>query len=429
MGSSTESESKPLLAGASKVVITPPAELQPVWLAGLGPGNRPSEGVHDDLYACALALSDGTATCVFVALDLIGYLQNETRALREQVEGANPDHIAICCTHQHSGPDTIGLWGPAQLQSGVSPAYMDFLRERVHEALAAAIHDLRRAKLALGSAQAEQGLVSNVRAGGALDNEVSVMQARDAQTGLPIATLVNFAAHPEILWYESRLLTAEFPGYLRRELEKQGGMGLFFNGAAGGMVTPNVTGNTFAEAERVGVSLAQTALSALGRAEEVDSLQIAARREFVEIAPDNELMKLGTQMGFLKYDLTEAGSFRAEVQAFQLRATTAVDGSRLAVSGSSRPVNRQPSTVNRPLAQIACFPGEPVPELGLRVKAAMTAPYRFVFGLANDELGYLLLPEHYGTEEYKLETRSCLGKQAGRSATEGLERMLGGCDT
>lgn len=397
-----------------------------MWLAGLGPGNRPSEGVHDDLHACALALSSGPATCVFVALDLIGCLQNETRLLRDQVEGARPDHIAICCTHQHSGPDTIGLWGPTQLQSGVSAEYMDFLRERVREALTTSIQKLRRAKLAIGSAQAEEGLVKNVRAGGALDTEVSVMQARDAGTAEPIATLVNLAAHPEILWYESRLLTSDFPAYLRREVEEQGGIGLFVNGALGGMVTPDVTENTFAQAERVGVSLGKSALSALDSAQEVDSLEIAARRRFVEVEPDNELMKLGTQMGFLKYDLTEGGSFRAEVQVFHLGTSSQVSGFRCQDGGrpESEAGNLEPDTCNLPLAQIACFPGEPVPELGLRVKAAMTAPHKFVFGLANDELGYLVLPEQYGTEEYKLETRSCMGREAGTRLAEALEGLL-----
>jgi hypothetical protein len=65
-----------------------------------------------------------------------------------------------------------------------------------------------------------------------------------------------------------------------------------------------------------------------------------------------------------------------------------------------------------------------VPELGLRVKRAMTAKHRLVFGLANDELGYLVLPEQYGTQEYQLETRSCMGSSAGVALTEALERMV-----
>ncbi len=400
-----------LFAGAAKVVITPPDDHQPVWLAGLGPGNRPSEGVHDDLYASALALRAGDEQLVWVALDLIGYLQNETRALRNQIEGLRPEQIAICCTHQHSGPDTLGIWGPGQLQSGVSERYMALLRDRVRQAIVNAVHNYRRARLLVGSVDVAGGLVRNAREGGALDRQLSVVQARATQDDEPIATLANFAAHPEILWYESRLLTADFPGYLRRELEKGGGVGLFVNGALGGMVTPSVTENTFQEAERIGTALAEAAAAALDEADVVDRLAIASRRGFVDVVPDNELMKMAAGVGFLKYDLTPEGRFRCEVQVFEMRDASTED--------------RTLNTANRALLQVACYPGEPVPELGLRAKQAMTAKHRLVFGLANDELGYLLLPEQYGTEEYELETRSCMGKQAGVVLTEALERLLG----
>ena len=392
-----------LFAGAAQVPITPPDDLQPVWLAGLGPGNRPSEGVHDDLYASALALRAGDQQIVWVALDLIGYAQNEARALRDQIEGLRPEQIAICCTHQHSGPDTLGLWGPGQLQSGVSEPYMAFLRGRVRQAIVNALHNCRRARLLVSSVDVPAGLVKNVRQGGALDPAMVVFQARSLDQDEPIATLVNFAAHPEILWYESRLLTSDFPHYLRQELEQDGGVGVFVNGALGGMVTPNVTENTFAEAERIGRALGKAAREALRRADSADEVTLSARREFVEVEPDNELMKMGTAMGFLKYDLTAEGRFRCELQVFGVR---------------------EPKTENRPLAQVACYPGEPVPELGLRVKRAMTAKHRLVFGLANDELGYLVLPEQYGTQEYQLETRSCMGSSAGVALTEALERMV-----
>jgi hypothetical protein len=72
----------PWKAGAAVVDITPDG---PMWLAGYGGRNRPSEGVAQRLFAKALAIEDGAgAQMVFVTLDLI----HVPRALREGVESA-----------------------------------------------------------------------------------------------------------------------------------------------------------------------------------------------------------------------------------------------------------------------------------------------------------------------------------------------------
>ena len=65
-----------LKAGAAKRIITPRGNL---FLAGYGPvflpwGHRKSTGVHDDIYARCLALSDDQTTLAFVALDFISFI-------------------------------------------------------------------------------------------------------------------------------------------------------------------------------------------------------------------------------------------------------------------------------------------------------------------------------------------------------------------
>src|SRR2546426_47944 len=56
-----------LTAGLCRVVITPPIGIGMVGFAGRGP----SEGVHDDLMATVLAVSDGERGLALVALDLL----------------------------------------------------------------------------------------------------------------------------------------------------------------------------------------------------------------------------------------------------------------------------------------------------------------------------------------------------------------------
>ena len=386
----------PLSAGTATRAITPPPELQPGYLAGFQPGNRLSEGVHDDLHARALALSDGTTTVVLAALDLIGYTQGETRPLRTQIGEADEAHIILAATHTHSGPDTIGLWGPSLLESGVSEAYMAFLRGRVREAILAAIADLAPAELTAAAGRLPDGLLKNIRVPDLLDREISVLRAQRPD-GSTIATLVHFAAHPEILVYDNRLISSDFPHYLRDRVEAElGGSALFLNGALGGMVTPDVSANTFAEAERVGHAAAEAALSALKAAQPVSRADIVAGRAFVHIPPENELLKAAVAMGIIKADVTTEGDFRAEVHHLRIGEA----------------------------AEIVTLPGEAFPSVGLRLKESMAAPVRFVIGLANDELGYMMPPEDYGKDLYSLERRSCVGPLAAERCQAALQELM-----
>ncbi len=56
-----------LRVGHGRVCITPPVG---TFLMGYASRTQPSEGVHDDLFANAVAISDGAQRVVIVALDV-----------------------------------------------------------------------------------------------------------------------------------------------------------------------------------------------------------------------------------------------------------------------------------------------------------------------------------------------------------------------
>ena len=113
--------------GYAQSIITPSLD-DPVYLAGFGQ-NRIAESIHDDLYARALALSDGKTSIVLCALDLIGFFQNDVRDVIDRVKAEHPDtQIVMASTHTHHGPDTQGLWGPDNKTSGVDETYIDDFR-------------------------------------------------------------------------------------------------------------------------------------------------------------------------------------------------------------------------------------------------------------------------------------------------------------
>ena len=120
--------------------ITPSLD-RPVYLAGLRQ-NRRAETIHDDLYVRALALSDSNQTLVLCALDLIGFFRSDaleviskTLKVSETFRVSGDLEIIIASTFTHHGPDTIGLWGPNMNTSGVDPAYMAGLKEKIVEVI------------------------------------------------------------------------------------------------------------------------------------------------------------------------------------------------------------------------------------------------------------------------------------------------------
>ncbi len=94
----------PLYAGAARVKLDPPA-----GLAMLGYGNRVGRnaGVHDDLAAQALVLSDGANKVAIAGVDLLAIGIRIADDIRERVAastGIPADSILVCATHTHSAP-------------------------------------------------------------------------------------------------------------------------------------------------------------------------------------------------------------------------------------------------------------------------------------------------------------------------------------
>ena len=75
---------------------------------------------------------------LLVTLDLVGYFNNEIQTARSLVDPARGiESITVTSTHNHEGPDTMGLWGPDQTTTGADLGYLDFVNEQI----AGCIHD------------------------------------------------------------------------------------------------------------------------------------------------------------------------------------------------------------------------------------------------------------------------------------------------
>jgi hypothetical protein len=370
----------PIRVGVAKATLTPEKPGQ--WIAGYG-DNRPAEGNHDDIWTRAMAIGDGETTIVIVANDLVGLFYPDAREIAANVQGVPADNVIITCTHVHSAPDVLGLWGPNRMTGGVDPAYLDMVKRRIARVANAALGNMQPAKLRFARAEAPPKTGYNCRERELVDPEISMVQAVTLD-GEPLCTLVNYACHPEVLQTESRLITSDWVHYLREEMEPAGaGDVLLVNGALGGMVTPEIEESTFAEAERVGRALGKAALDGLKTTEGIAEADVRFVRATFDLPFDNPGLAMLAQLGVINRAPSEEGTLK-----------TTVIGARIGP------------------AQFASLPGEALPKVGLAVKGLMTAKYRFFFGLCDDELGYLLHAEAVDNPLYRYEQSMSANPQA-----------------
>lgn len=389
-GAAPRGAPRSLEAGVASRTITPP--LKPdKFIAGYS-GNRVAEKVHDALYARTLALRAGDTTVALCTVDLVGLLRPDIQLIREHVNGLPPEHIIISSTHTHSGPDTIGLWGATHFETGVNAEYMSFLREQIALCITEAIRALEPAEIRFATAKQPPKTAKNSRAADEIDTDIEIVQVRKPG-GEIMATLVNWGCHPEVL--NEHTITSDVAGYLRRQVEEDGGgRALYFQAIVGGMVTADCDGSTFAEAERIGRAAGSAAMEAVNEAQWVDKLRIEVRRAEVRLPVDNLRFKLAAAAGVIP-GFKPANSTTAEI--------TFIDMGR---------------------AQLITMPGEVLPALGLRMKGLLNARHKLFLGLAGDELGYIL-PEEYCTQElYDYEVSMSLGPKTGPLLYEALEELV-----
>jgi hypothetical protein len=115
--------------------------------------------------------------------------------------------------------------------------YMEFVCEKAAEAVNDAIDHLEPAWIRIATGEARGKIAYNYYAPDLYDRRMSVIQALH-YNGKPLATLVNYAIHPEVLGNEVGIVSPDLIGPLCEEIETQtGGTAIFMNGAQGGMIT------------------------------------------------------------------------------------------------------------------------------------------------------------------------------------------------
>lgn len=379
-----------------------------VWLAGFQ-NNRPATGVHDDLWARTMILDDGSTRIALVALDLIGFGADDVNEVKEQIpESWGISYTFITSTHTHEGPDVVGLWGQSEFKSGVDQSYLRNVKYKILISLGDAVKNMRPARIVFAQDTAgAKNLVDDYRKPVAFDYGLRLMHFRDAEADTTLGTMIQWANHPETLWSGNLEITSDFPHYLREAFEKgiytrdslvhegKKGVTLFVNGAIGGMMStgtdfpvPDISGDTiwtapvFEKARAQGEQLALLALRSLenNASEPLDTASIRLSVRKLDLPLDNRLYRLGAAMGIFNRGLSGWWKIRTEIAFWTIGPASFLHQPgelypEIANGGTEAPDGRDypiPPSQNEPLRSM--MPGE----------------YRFIIGLSNDFIGYIL---------------------------------------
>jgi hypothetical protein len=251
--------------------------LDAVWIAGFGNG-RAATGVNDPQTVRALVLRSGNTTIAWVAIDCVGYFIDEIDMIRAAIPASlGVDLVNVSATHVHEAEDTVGMWGAEFLTSGYDEAYMQRIRQAAVDAVTQAVNGLEPANLDYGGVFLRDvdtvgdgsGVNDVLRYVGdnrdpfVFDDQIRLMRLAAVDgTGTTagsdtIATLINYAGHPEYTGSDNTLLSSDYVNWLRDAVENGvdgptlaghttpehrdgvGGIAVFINGALGVQIGPN----------------------------------------------------------------------------------------------------------------------------------------------------------------------------------------------
>jgi hypothetical protein len=394
-----------LVVGFAATDITPKLGDKPVYMAGFG-HNRVAAKVHDSLFARAVVLKHDGKKVALVSIDVVGFFYPNVVRVRQSLHGF--DYVLVSSTHNHEGPDTLGLWGENAFKCGVDKAYVARVENDIVNVVKTASGFARPVSAVLGTAKAPE-LLHDAREPYVKHDELTAVQFLDKEQK-PAGIIVQWNCHPETLGGKNTQLSADFVGYTVKHLaEKHHCPVVYLTGTVGGLMTSlhvevkDAKGKvlpeeSFEKTERYGTLVGELADRALTAAKPVKLTPIESRSRAVFLPLDNKLYQLGRKIGVLDRQafLWAGDPYKAEPADPKeakkpLCLKTEVGWLRLGdLQAAAIPGEIYPELVldkvQDPADPGADFPDAPVEPAIYK----MRGPHRMLIGLANDEVGYII---------------------------------------
>ncbi len=383
-----------LSAGSAKIDISPDTKVYSVPLGGYAARKgKPATGVHDPVFARAVVLSEGHEKVAIVSTDLCFLpvcIRNTVvqKIVERGIKDIPPDHLFLCATHTHTAPDPLAMHTGNRFRmpgwSVFDAKLLEFTASKIADSIVQARSSLQEANVSSGSMELSN--MNHNRRGGPLTDRTLTLVNILGKNRLPIAVIVNFAAHPTL--YDDKMMdfSADWPGKMCSEIDQKYGKGcvaLFLNGAEGDASPSGTVGTTSEEKiADYGSRMAGfvTDLSSKSKPNVVTKIQ--AWQTIIELParrPNGLFLAAASQFGAT---ISQAKEFVTELMPQKSTLSFAKIGSVLLIG----------------------FPCEPTAAIGIEAKIIA---HKFgidtpaVVALANDWLGYVLTTKEYQEGNYE----------------------------
>ena len=427
-------------AGFGEVDITPKlGGKKKVWLAGYGTG-RQAAGVHDPLMARCVVLEEGRTRIALVSVDLVGLQFPVVQEIRRQLPEFT--YVLVSSTHNHEGPDVVGMWGRNQFSYGVDDDYVAEVVRRCRELVKRTAEEtVKDVRVSYGTAE-DRNLLKDSRQPTVLDAVLRVL-VFSRKNGEKVGLLVQWNSHPEAMGSKNKLITADFPWATVRELKKNYECPVaYFTGTVGGLMAPPPGPTTFEYTEKHGIEVAGLAARAVEAAKPLGLTPMKVQAQLIYVPVTNRLYRLGLSMGVMRragfvstgdpYRKGQAMSAKSPDELLSIETEVAL--LQLGeLSLAAIPGELYPELVYGEFQEPA-DPAADFPEAALEPTIAETLGEGkwMLFGLANDEVGYLIpkrqwdarKPFAYGRKKSQYGEANSCGPEAAAIVMKGFARCV-----
>lgn len=350
--------------------------------------------ILDPQCARSAYISDGRGNDIIItAVDCVGMSKNDIEKIKKNLKDLDVDAIHIAATHTHAGIDTLGLWGPLAVD-GKDDEFMERVFESTESAIRQAYDNAKTGTLYIGSADTGN-IQRDSRLPEIYDRNIHRIrfEPSDGSSGLQI---ISYDAHAEALRSANTKVSADYPYYMGQVIKEETGDDyIYFAGAVGGLIMTHELVNPMETNVRVtGERLAENVLS-IENERELEPILSSKTKEF-DIQLDNQLFAAMSFLGVLSTQAVKGGgeyglALETEVSLINLGGEDGLNIAmvpgeifpELVMGGDAGPYAANPDAENPP---------------SLR---SLLGENTIVYGLCNDEIGYIVTPNDFYLNEEK----------------------------
>lgn len=382
--------------GVCRVDITPPLGIDFIgYHRDTGINN-----IEESIYGTVFVFEKAEMKTVFISIDNIGMLVEDTTVIRERVASELHvpfERITVVYTHTHSGPETVG-------DDSLVQSYKTILVNNVVHGAVTANNNLRLCEVGWGVTTGEIGVNRRERTSdgkakmginieGIVDKRIGMLAIRDAETKDLSGIVVFCTAHPNVLKGDSDVLSADYPGMTREILEKIVNCPVIIVQGAAGNINAKYRGSREA--------LKQIAYMLSGHV--LTLLPIATYSPIVNLRTISSTMQMKLK------DIPEIDEIRRMARSAERQWGVNTDEWLTIILEKYKQGIRQLSIdLEIQLFQIndgmfSGIPMEPFSETALEVKESLQNELAFFGGYTNGYIGYLPTKEEYAYGGYEVE--------------------------